>query len=134
MAPVRPHVADDLSVMVNDLDVAHREEWRDGTLHLSFPILNTLSQAAPDFCRIVFRHSAVYSPGEDGSPDARRLGFAVRSIAFTPLPADSLDAARENGEAEFDAGRPPASPPEEATASTRSQPRAASRPKRRRSG
>jgi glycosyltransferase involved in cell wall biosynthesis len=149
MAPVRPHVADNLSITVNDAKVDHQEEWKGETLHLSFPIRDTLSQSTPDFCRIVFRHKAVYSPGQDGGADARRLGFAVRSILFSPLSAEPDTAATAYGGADLEAGIALSSMPApagldqtiaplppavsaDATRGAKGQPRAAPRRKQRR--
>src|SRR5579862_6999008 len=56
MAPVRPHVSDDLAVSVNEVAVAQDEAWQpDGSLHLAFAIPAALNKSSPDFCRIVFR-------------------------------------------------------------------------------
>jgi hypothetical protein len=41
----------------------------------------------------------VYSPGEDGSKDARRLGFAVRSISFLPRASEAERDILDDGDA-----------------------------------
>ena len=110
MMPVRPFVADNLSVRVNDIETPY-EQSRDGAaIHLSFVIPSSETEANPDFCEIVFRHEAVYSPAEHGSRDTRELGFQVRSIEFSPLPKETaLDsAADQDGIAGLpeDRGRP----------------------------
>src|SRR5712692_3886799 len=88
MAPLRPHLFDDFSVAINDITVADTREWQGETLHLAFPVMRTIARSRPDFCRIAFRHKAVYSPADEGGADTRRLGFAVRSILFVRLPED----------------------------------------------
>ena len=39
----------------------------------------------------------MYSPAEDGAGDARRLGFAVRSISLSPLPGAAAIPSVEDG-------------------------------------
>ncbi|SRR6266536_3171400 len=68
---------------------------RTDTVGIRFPIPGGAAQSPADFCKIVFRHKSVYSPAEDGTRDARRLGFAVRSISLTPLPGEAATPAGE---------------------------------------
>ncbi len=98
-APVRARVFDGFSVTVNDVEIGYYpQELEDGAVHLRFAIPGAVAQSSADFCQIVFRHKSVYSPAEDGSGDARRLGFAVRSISLSPLPREALTALIEDGE------------------------------------
>lgn len=101
MAPVRPRVFDGFAVTLNDATVSF-DCRRDGnTIRLAFEIPRSAMPGTSGLCRIVFRHDTVVSPAEDGnSSDARRLGFAVRSISLAPL----CEAAAETGEPERRAG------------------------------
>jgi hypothetical protein len=97
-APVRARVFEGFSVTVNDVEIGYYHQERDdGAVHVRFPIPGAAAQSPADFCQIVFRHKSVYSPAEDGTGDARRLGFAVRSISLSPLPGGSATAVIENG-------------------------------------
>src|SRR5207244_4884602 len=75
----------------------YHQEREDGAVDLRFAIPGGAAQSPADFCRIVFRHNSVYSPAEDGAGDARRLGFAVRSISLSPLPSASAIPDVEDG-------------------------------------
>jgi len=88
MAPLRPQAFDDFSVAINDNTVAYTQGCQGEALHLSFPVMSAIARSRSGFCRITFRHQAVYSPRDEGGADARRLGFAVRSILFVPMPED----------------------------------------------
>ncbi len=97
-APVRARVFDGFSVTVNDVEIGYyHQEREDGAVHLRFPIPGGVAQSPADFCQIVFRHKSVYSPAEDGAGDARRLGFAVRSISLSPLPAEAAAVPFDDG-------------------------------------
>jgi hypothetical protein len=97
-APVQARVFDGFSVTVNDVEIGYYpQELEDGAVHLRFAIPDAVAQSSADFCQIVFRHKSVYSPAEDGSGDARRLGFAVRSISLSPLPGEAATARVEDG-------------------------------------
>jgi len=65
----------------------------------------SLDRAGSGAYRIVFRHHAVYRPSEHEASDERRLGFAVRSIRFRPLPPEAVI------EAPSTAGEPSSPPP-----------------------
>lgn len=98
MTPVRADVFDGFAITVNDVDVPYDVQSQSGTIRLSFSIPSTLNRSNAEFCRIVFRHNSVYSPSEDGGGDARKLGFAVRWISFSPAPDEAgpdLAAAME---------------------------------------
>jgi glycosyltransferase involved in cell wall biosynthesis len=103
IAPALPQVSQDLSVTINDANVAHIEQREDDALHLSFPVMRSLARSDSDFCRIACRHKTVFSPAEAGAADSRRLGFAVRSISFVPLPRTASAAAASQAEAPLDA-------------------------------
>ncbi len=96
--PVRARVFDGFCVTVNDVEIGYyHQEREDGAVDLRFAIPGAVAQSPADFCRIVFRHNSVYSPAEDGAGDARRLGFAVRSISLSPLPSAAAIPGVEEG-------------------------------------
>lgn len=97
LAPIRPEVAAGLSLTVNGTTIAHVEEWAGEALTLSFPVMRTLDRSGCGAYRVVFRHQAVFRPSDDGgSGELRRLGFAVSSIRFLPLPRKPVDEAPAN--------------------------------------
>ena len=98
LVPAQPHVFDGFSVTVNDVEIGYYQQERaDNAIHLRFPIPGAVARSRADFCQIVFRHTSVYSPAEDGAGDSRRLGFAVRSISLSPLPDEAAAASVEDG-------------------------------------